>query len=52
MSELLIDEPGRVALLLGNEGLVRGALKAAFVAANLQCFEEGMVVAGRQGVAA
>jgi TPP-dependent indolepyruvate ferredoxin oxidoreductase alpha subunit len=140
MLELLIDEPGRVALLLGNEGLVRGALeaglayascypgtptsapcpgcphrmtyyavkqaapdntiffndigcytlgffppyqtvdctvcigasasmpcgfdiasdqpiiaeksKAAFVAANLQCFEEGMAAAGRQGGAA
>jgi indolepyruvate ferredoxin oxidoreductase alpha subunit len=28
MSELLINEPGRKALLLGNEGLVRGALEA------------------------
>ena len=28
MSELLINEPGHKALLLGNEGLVRGALEA------------------------
>jgi hypothetical protein len=52
MSELLIDEPGRVALLLGSEGLVWRALEVAFVTANLQCFEEGMTIAGRQGVAA
>lgn len=52
MSELIIDEPGRVTLLLGNEGLVRGALEATFVAVNRQCFEEGMAVAGRQEVAA
>lgn len=34
MSELLIDEPGRVALLLGNEGLVRGALEAGLAYAS------------------
>jgi len=28
MSELLLNEPGHKALLLGNEGLVRGALEA------------------------
>lgn len=34
MSELLINEPGRKALLLGNEGLVRGALEAGLAFAS------------------
>jgi indolepyruvate ferredoxin oxidoreductase, alpha subunit len=34
MSELLINEPGRVALMLGNEGLVRGALEAGLAYAS------------------
>jgi indolepyruvate ferredoxin oxidoreductase alpha subunit len=34
MSELLIDEPGRKALLLGNEALVRGALEAGLAFAS------------------
>lgn len=34
MSELLINEPGRKVLLLGNEGLVRGALEAGLAFAS------------------
>ena len=34
MSELLINEPGRTTLLLGNEGLVRGALEAGLAYAS------------------
>lgn len=34
MSELLINQPGYVALLLGNEGLVRGALEAGLAYAS------------------
>jgi indolepyruvate ferredoxin oxidoreductase alpha subunit len=34
MSELLIDEPGKKVLLLGNEGLVRGALEAGLAFAS------------------
>ena len=34
MSELLINEPGRKVLLLGNEALVRGALEAGMAFAS------------------
>lgn len=34
MSELLIDEPGRKVLMLGNEGLVRGAFEAGLAFAS------------------
>jgi indolepyruvate ferredoxin oxidoreductase alpha subunit len=34
MSELLLHEPGRTVLMLGNEGLVRGALEAGLAFAS------------------
>lgn len=34
MSELLINEPDRKVLLLGSEGLVRGALEAGLALAS------------------
>lgn len=52
MLELLINQPGRIALMLGIEDLMGGVLEAAFVATNCKGCKEGMTVTSWREVAA